>query len=98
MTSARDYPTDAELKEIELWPHTDIEGWFDFIRSIWWMADWGFDKTKNKIHLSTGGWSGNEDIIGAMIENSILWGRCWQSSRRGGHYIFEIPKRKKEIS
>lgn len=94
MTSERDYPTDSELKEISEWPTTDLKGWFDFIESIWWMADWGIRKTNGKIYMSTGGWSGNESIIGAMMENFILWGRCWQSSRRGGHYVFEMPKGK----
>jgi len=38
--------------------------------------------------VSTGGWSGNEELIGAMRMNFILWSQWWWSSRRGGHYVF----------
>ena len=50
------------------------------------------------LNLSTGGWSGNEDIMVALKSNK--WFHCfyWVQSRRGGHYIFEFDKeRYKEI-
>jgi hypothetical protein len=43
----------------------------------------------------TGGWSGNEDIIEAMMENVLLWLAVWQRSERGGHFTFtnrELPR------
>lgn len=42
--------------------------------------------------FSTGGWSGNEDLIRAMEQNWMIWSLTWVQSRRGGHYIFEDPK------
>ena len=45
-----------------------------------------------KLHYSTGGWSGHEEII-SELEKTFFWMFCWEQSRRGGHYIFEInPK------
>lgn len=89
-----EYPSDGEIVRIREWPLGDPLGWLTFIRSIWWAADWGWTvetRAERVIHsVSTGGWSGNEEIIGAMRENRALWGRTWGSSRRGGgHYTFE---------
>lgn len=36
----------------------------------------------------TGGWSGNEEIIGAMMENRPAWLELWYSTTRGGKYEF----------
>ncbi len=65
----------------------------EFIEQIWWCADWGYclkGKRVKKLFLSTGGWSGNEDIIHSLSRNFIFWSMCWMQQRRGGHYIFEI--------
>ena len=97
------YPTDDELKRIKEWPISeDYAEWFDFIRSCWWAADWGwyeedahdelFNRQVKHYSISTGGWSGNESIIEAMQENGIVWIMTWVQSSRGGHYIFEIGK------
>lgn len=43
-----------------------------------------------RLSLSTGGWSGNEDIIEALKQNKYFYSFYWLQSRRGGHYIFEI--------
>jgi hypothetical protein len=95
------YPTDAALDVIELWHWTDSKGWFEFIKSIWHLASWGWGegeddheyKKDTKVHrynVSTAGWSGNESIIGAMMRNEMLWHLNWVQSRRGGHFIFEL--------
>lgn len=92
-----DYPTEAELKQVSDWPMEDIDGFFRFVRSIWWMPDWGWheasltedDRPIRRYEISTGGWSGNEDIIDAMSDN-FIWHIVWVQSRRGGHYIFDV--------
>lgn len=96
------YPTEEALAIIKLWSYDDPSGWFTFIKEIWHMKDWGWEETRqphttrpetvvDRYYLSTGGWSGNEDIIRAMTcNNNMLWSTTWVSSRRGGHYVFEI--------
>jgi hypothetical protein len=98
------YPTEDDLKRIEAWPiagDNDLRALFDFVRSLWWMPDWGFGKPEPGkdlmerpvlvYHVSTGGWSGNEDIIEAMHNNFVFWHQCWQVHRAGGHYVFHLP-------
>lgn len=77
----------------------------EHLESIWHWPEWGFVKkygrtsffTKKciKLELHTGGWSGNETIIG-VLELSWFWHFWWVKSVRGGHYYFEIPELKKE--
>lgn len=40
--------------------------------------------------VSTGGWSGNEEILGAMEDNVACWLQCWEATSRGGHYEFRV--------
>lgn len=98
-----EYPDDEELQRIREWDYHDYPGLMDFIRSIWWMASWGWkqepakdslmgDTDVMRYDISTGGWSGNESIIEAMGENFMFWSMSWVQSRRGGHYIFEVRK------
>lgn len=90
------YPTDKELTQIREWPLTDLLGWFAFIKCCWWAPDWGWrqydgrdgDRWERIYQISTGGWSGNEDIIDAM-ERSDCWS-TWYQTRRGGHYEFRV--------
>jgi hypothetical protein len=95
------YPTDDALERIEYWPYNDPKGWFEFIQAIWHFSSWGWkeltepsDWKENtmvlRYYISTGGWSGNEDIIRAMQANHVLWSTTWVQTRRGGHYIFEV--------
>ena len=84
-----DYPTDAELKEIEEW-RGDPAGWLARIRELWWGGDHLVWIEDGIWCFSTGGWSGNEDIIGAAMNNRILWMMHWETSRRGGRYEFVV--------
>ena len=101
------YPTEEELKVFKKWTWAEINlsGWkapevVEHIRSIWWAPDWGFilregrdrlfKRKVMRLQLHTGGWSGNEEII-AALHPTAFWGLFWESSRRGGHYYFEIP-------
>jgi len=94
------YPMDAELKKINEWPISDnYTEFFAFVKSCWHYADWGwreedttdelFDRPVHRYSISTGGWSGNEDIIQAMEGNQLVWAMTWVQSRRGGHFIFQ---------
>jgi len=86
------YPSDDELEKIKTWPLPDWRGLMQFIRPIWNYSDCGYwVEEGSKYSISSGGWSGNEDIIGALQENYIFWVICWFSSQRGGHHVFVLP-------
>ena len=90
-----EYPTDEELKRIAAWPiqcSADIMTLLDLVKRLWNWPDRGWAECGNFLHLSTGGWSGNEELINALRDNFIFWSLCWQSVRRGGHYVFEVPE------
>lgn len=82
------YPTEEELETIEKWDCNDFLGLLAFVHSLWWAPDWGWSRTDNIFQISTGGWSGNEDIINAMSSNFIWWSMFFRNMRAGGHYIF----------
>ncbi len=84
------YPEESELEEIRKWPYKDSQGLLKHIAEM--VDQYGLCKETKPGHwvLSTGGWSGNEDIMGALQDNIMFWALCWQSSERGGRYIFEV--------
>ena len=91
------YPEEHELKKIEEWDYKDFVGLIEYVEERWAYADFGyFKKGRKYLYLSTAGWSGNESIIRALMSNYIFWDCCWVSSRRGGHYVFEIKKHKEQ--
>ncbi len=90
-----DYPTDEQLDKIKNWPidsTDDMLKLIEFVRSIWWMPEWGFKLSGRRWEVATGGWSGNEEIIAALKDNWGFWSLCWQQSNRGGSYVFVVPE------
>jgi hypothetical protein len=90
---AGEYPTDQTVDFIRHYdtlkdPVIDLIG---FIIQAWHFQEWGVKFTGRELELHTGGWSGNESIIGAMMDNAMLWSLCWVKSTRGGHFWFELP-------
>lgn len=94
-----EYPSEDDLRTIAEWPPEDPVGWLAYVRGCWWAADWGWHevtvlldegRTVHRHLVSTGGWSGNESLIGAMQANRLLWVLTWQLSRRGGHHVFDV--------
>lgn len=91
------YPTTEELQNI-----LDFEGnpadFMSVINLMWWHDGFTIKNGRDGLHgkavkrcyLSTWGWSGNEEIIG-VLQQTWFWFQWWRSSRRGGHYEFEIP-------
>jgi hypothetical protein len=65
----------------DLWAYARAGGWTETP-----VADFGI-----QYEISTGGWSGNEDLIQALKQNHLFWASCWSSSQRGGHFIFIVP-------
>ncbi len=94
------YPTEETRKAIAEWPREDFDGLMKFVHDAWTYPEYFRygeieNRSKEKLmryDISTAGWSGNEEIVGAMKENVMFWTLCWVQSRRGGHYIFEVKK------
>lgn len=92
---SNEYPREEELKTIQEWdlltkPITEL---LEYVWELWKYDDRFVLKGKRvlRLYLSTGGWSGNESIIGALQDNFLFWSMCWEKSIRGGHYWFKIP-------
>lgn len=102
MTSESDeYPDEETLKVIKKFDvfKQPVSELLELLRENWHFADEGYfvlkGKKVQKLELHTGGWSGNEDIIGALRDNEMFFMLYWQKSERGGHYYFKIKPIKK---
>jgi hypothetical protein len=93
------YPTEEYLQFIRDYTHETMNI-IDFVNVLsdgWYFGDWGFNlgrkyKGTRKLQLHTGGWSGNEKIINAILSNIYLT-HCEMKYIKwhvGGHYYFEI--------
>lgn len=72
--------------------------WYNCISVLrkYWDFDYGdfvvnYIDNRKILKLSTGGWSYNEEIIDELSE-TFFWTFYWQTSRRGGHYVFGIDE------
>jgi len=90
------YPTEETLGVIERWDPLDGYGLMSFVEDAW-SYDYGdVQRDGDRWILITGGWSGNEDIIGA-IQNNVAWyGMRWEMSRRGGRHEFWLCETDKQ--
>jgi hypothetical protein len=89
------YPTKETLEAITTWPirsNSDIAELLAFVDAAWHYKPFAIraegEDTKRYIYCATGGWSGNEEIIGALQQNHLFWAMCWLESQRGGGYKF----------
>lgn len=101
------YPTEKTLRLLKKWPYQDARGALEFMRAAWSYPERataelttaeksvvGQEPGYEYFRFSTGGWSGNEDLIGALQENVMVWNLTWQLSARGGLYVFNVSKKK----
>ena len=95
-----EYPTEDEVLHVKNWVFTkenSYEKFMQFVKSIgqyWPHESFGWKQRGRTYWVSTGGWSGNEEIIDAMQENFMFWAVCWEQSNKGGHFIFKLPNPK----
>ena len=85
------YPTDETLERIRAWDPWDFNGLAEFLVDLWHGPDctnqWDSKGQLIKVEASTGGWSGNEELLGAL---PVMWCKLYAESwHRGGHYVFE---------
>lgn len=92
------YPTEDALNYIKEFPVTgSAKELLDFVRSLWnWdhmvhvearTYPYKEGKVENIMCFSTGGWSGNEDLIRALDDN-FIGQMLWVKSERGGHHEY----------
>lgn len=99
LMDAEGYPTEEWLAYIRaIRPGTiPIMEFVSLICDNWHHGDYGFKlyrkrKDKQKLELSTLGWSGNEDTINAILCNVYLThlAMTYSQWRVGGHHLFII--------
>lgn len=81
------YPEEDELEAIRTWPAEDFVGLMAYVRERWTFPHY-FHVEGGVYRLSTCGWSGNEELLGALHENTVVGLMHWYASRRGGHEVW----------
>lgn len=93
------YPIDEFLKFIKYYTpeRMPILNFIEILCDGWYFGDWGYKlhrkyAGKRKFELHTGGWSGNEATIEAVLSNIYLTHFTMRYVKwfTGGHYYFEI--------
>jgi hypothetical protein len=92
-----EYPTEEELKVIEEWRIEKYEELPAHIASLWNYPEYAKETRPGIWVFATGGWSGNEELIGALKQN-IAWNLlAWDSLYvSGGLLVIAIGKEAKE--
>lgn len=57
----------------------------------WWRTDELFGCERLRIEFTTGGWSGCEDFIDAVLSVPMIRMCYYYMWRRGGYFAFEVP-------
>lgn len=92
------YPHDSTLARLREWDAMDFQGLAKYLTKAWHYKHYvtlsdgqnlaGDEVRDGVMEISTGGWSGNEEMIDALQRNWMWWQMHWVQSRRGGHFIF----------
>lgn len=95
MLDDSNYPEEESLEQIKNWDilTQGLDGLFNLIAENTNWSDrqiWKSGKKVIRYEYHTGGWSGNEDVIYALLHNFLFWSMFWEKSTRGGHYYFTI--------
>src|SRR6056300_85971 len=85
------YPSENVLEKIRQWPYEDPGGCLDYVQSLWHWEEMASNPIEGRYRFATGGWSGNEDLIAAIMQNTMVHTMCWQFSSRGGLHLYELP-------
>jgi len=81
------YPSEENLQTIRTWDYQDLDGLMEFIRPL--FEEFGALRREGQDWiLATGGWSGNEDIINAIMDNTMVKIAYYYQWTRGGAYVF----------
>lgn len=83
------YPDSADIRKIKKWPYDDFKGLIEFVRPLVEPMGRVTVKRGGRVEIATGGWSGNEEIMGAIRSNYMIWSGYWKESHRGGLTVFD---------
>jgi len=87
------YPTEEQLDEIRVWDCTTVVGQWGLLKHVaelWTYPQFVKLYEDGCLEVSTAGWSGNEAIISALVNNQYgFWSLCWRASKAGGWTRFE---------
>ena len=85
------YPTEEELQAIKgvNCLQVGLEGMVKLISEAWNHCYGRLAFDGEELSLVTGGWSGNEEVIIALMENAAFWALFWDRSERGGRFWFK---------
>ena len=89
------YPTEEALEALAAWEPPDgmwteeiFHAFMEHIRRAWWHGDALMEREGDVWFVSTGGWSGNEELVDALLRNVLFRALYFAAYRRGGHYVF----------
>lgn len=87
-----EYPSEEGIVTIETWEPTEGFDYMPLLRAIQRVWRWPsyFRLTARRAYVSTGGWSGHEDMLNALERNHMFWTLHYLQHRRGGHFIFDL--------
>lgn len=98
------YPSPRTLRTLTKWPIGNFGGALDFLAAGWSYPERvsrelsaaevelvHADLGDRFLRVSTGGWSGNEELLAAFRQNIVGWSLTWRLKTSGGLYIFEYP-------
>ena len=89
------YPTTETLNAITKWEYDeDFKELIRYVQKAWKWGENYFIVTENddklEVEVHTGGWSGNEELIMALKDNTLFYFMCWQDSEGTGRYGFLV--------
>lgn len=98
MLDINGYPDEESLERIKKWDlfENGVDGLLNLVEENTQWADRQIGRSGKcviRYEYHTGGWSGNEDVIRALMHNFLFWSLSWVKSTAGGHYYFKIKKK-----
>ena len=78
------YPDDALLERIRQWDIHDKRGVLELLVEEWYYPERAREVRPGLFAFSTGGWSGNEDLLGALYESKPWFVMAWNAIKVPG--------------
>ena len=83
------YPTEASVKALR--QCSDVGEALDAVAEYLEECGYGRARQRSGVYrFVTGGWSGCEEVIGAL--HPIVGAVAWRSSHRGGLHVYALPE------